>query len=44
MTDRRTEREKLELRLEAVKILNEKGTEKTNRSLRAVAASILREE
>ena len=37
------EKEKLKLKFEAARILRETGTEKTNRSLRAVAASFLRE-
>ena len=35
------EKEKLKLKFAAARILRDKGTEKTNRSMRAVAASFL---
>ena len=37
------EKEKLKLKFVAAEILRDKGTEKTNRSMRAVAASFLEE-
>ena len=37
------EKEILKLKFEAAKILRDRGTEKTNRSMRAVAASFLEE-
>ena len=37
------EKEKLKLKFAAARILRDKGTEKTNRSMRAVAASFLEE-